>query len=69
MVAYLDGIPILGLPACVMYHKTTVFDLMLPTVLAGEPITKAMVARLGLGGLCLNCEVCRYPACSFGTGA
>ncbi|MDI9481533.1 MAG: molybdopterin-binding protein [Syntrophomonadaceae bacterium] len=69
MVAYLDGIPILGLPACVMYHKSTVFDLMLPTVLAGERISKAMVARLGLGGLCLNCEVCRYPVCTFGTGA
>ncbi len=68
MVAYLDGIPILGLPGCVMYHKTTVFDLMLPVVLAGEKISKAMVARLGLGGLCLNCKVCRYPACSFGTG-
>jgi molybdenum cofactor synthesis domain-containing protein len=69
MVAYLDGIPVLGLPGCVMYSKTTIFDLMIPTVLTGEKITKAMVAKLGLGGLCLNCEVCRYPVCTFGTGA
>jgi len=69
MVAYMKDIPILGLPGCVMYHATTIFDLLLPSVLAGERITKPMVARLGLGGLCLNCAVCRYPVCSFGTGA
>lgn len=68
MVAYLGEIPILGLPGCVMYDKNTVFDLMLPVVLAGERISKAMVAQLGLGGLCLNCKVCRYPVCTFGTG-
>jgi molybdenum cofactor synthesis domain-containing protein len=69
LVAYLGDVALLGLPGCVMYHKTTVFDLMIPMVLAGEPISKAMVAKLGLGGLCLNCEVCRYPICTFGTGA
>ncbi len=69
MVAYLDGVPILGLPGCVMYAQTTIFDLMLPLVLAGERINKGMVAKLGVGGLCLNCEVCRYPVCTFGTGA
>lgn len=69
MVAYLGDIPILGLPGCVMYHKATIFDLMLPSVLSGERITRPMIAKLGLGGLCLHCEVCHYPACSFGTGA
>jgi molybdenum cofactor synthesis domain-containing protein len=69
MVAYLGDVAILGLPGCVMYHKTTIFDLMIPMVLTGERISKAMVAKLGLGGLCLNCEVCRYPMCTFGTGA
>jgi len=68
LVAYLDGIPVLGLPGCVMYHKTTVFDLLLPFVMSGLKITRTMIARLGLGGLCLNCEECRYPNCSFGTG-
>jgi molybdenum cofactor synthesis domain-containing protein len=68
MVAYLDNTPILGLPACVMYYQTTVFDLIFPLILSGEKITRAMIARLGMGGLCLNCPECHYPACSFGTG-
>ncbi len=69
MVAYMGQVPILGLPGCVMYHKTTVFDLVLTQVLTGETVTRAMIAKLGMGGLCLECEVCRYPHCSFGTGA
>lgn len=68
MLAYLGEIPVLGLPGCVMYNKTTVFDLLLPFVLAGQRLARADIIKLGLGGLCLNCELCRYPACSFGTG-
>jgi len=59
-------IPILGVPACGMYHKTTVFDLIFPRVLAGERIGRRELAELGHGGLCLNCRVCRYPLCPFG---
>jgi molybdenum cofactor synthesis domain-containing protein len=59
-------IPILGIPACGMYSKTTVFDLVLPRVLAGEKIGRNELAELGHGGLCLQCEVCRYPVCPFG---
>lgn len=59
-------IPILGIPACGMYHKTTIFDLVLPRVLADEKIGRREVAELGHGGLCLNCEICRYPVCPFG---
>lgn len=69
MMAYLGDTPILGLPGCVMYHKTTVFDLVLPLVMADQRVIKPMIVKLGMGGLCLECEVCRYPACSFGTGA
>ncbi|SDE70765.1 molybdopterin-binding protein [Sporomusa acidovorans] len=69
MVAYLGKVPILGLPGCVMYHKTTVFDLVLPMVLSGQTVTRPMIVKLGMGGLCLECDVCQYPACSFGTGA
>lgn len=63
-----DGevIPILGVPACGMYAKTTVFDLILPRVLAGEKIGRRELAELGHGGLCMQCEVCRYPICPFG---
>jgi hypothetical protein len=59
-------VPILGIPACGMYHKTTIFDLILPRVLAGERIGRKELAALGHGGLCMNCDVCRYPACPFG---
>lgn len=59
-------IPVLGIPACGMYHKTTIFDLVLPRVLAGEKITRKELAELGHGGLCLNCKECRYPVCPFG---
>lgn len=59
-------VPILGIPACGMYHKTTVFDLVLPRVLAGERIGRRDLAELGHGGLCLNCRECRYPVCPFG---
>jgi molybdenum cofactor synthesis domain-containing protein len=66
LIAYLDAIPIIGIPACGMYAKTTIFDLILPRVLAGERIGRKEVAALGHGGLCMKCDVCRYPVCPFG---
>ncbi len=59
-------IPVLGLPACVLFYRATVFDLVLPRVLAGEPITRKDLALMAHGGLCLNCEKCHYPVCPFG---
>jgi molybdenum cofactor synthesis domain-containing protein len=61
-----SDIPILGIPACGMYAKTTVFDLVLPRVLAGERVGRRELAELGHGGLCMKCDVCRYPVCPFG---
>ncbi len=61
-----EMIPILGIPACGMYHAITVLDLILPRVLAGETIGRQELAELGHGGLCLNCKTCRYPVCPFG---
>ncbi len=66
LYARLDETPILGLPACVYYHSTTICDLVLPRVIAGDPITQTMIHEMGHGGLCLNCDVCRYPMCPFG---
>lgn len=63
---YDDGVPVMGLPGCVMYEKSTVFDVVLPRILTGEKLVKADIARLGHGGLCLQCEVCHYPICPFG---
>lgn len=62
----LGDIPILGLPACILYYNATVVDLILPRVLAGERITRLELAAMAHGGLCLNCHECRYPLCPFG---
>jgi molybdenum cofactor synthesis domain-containing protein len=66
MLAYKGQTPIIGIPACGLFHKTTVFDLLLPRLLAGEKPDNRDMARLAVGGMCLDCQVCRYPACSFG---
>ncbi|MCI8477025.1 MAG: molybdopterin-binding protein [Oscillospiraceae bacterium] len=61
-----DGTPIMGLPGCVMYAKGTVMELILPRVVANVPVTKADLAGMGHGGLCLGCAECHYPICPFG---
>ena len=65
-----DGrrIPILGLPGCVMYARRTVFDLVIPRIMADDPVTGEELAAMGEGGLCLNCKVCTFPNCGFGKG-
>ena len=69
LVAYLRKTPLLGVPACGLYHRITVLDLVLPRILAGERIGKAELAFLGHGGLCKDCSECSYPHCHFGKGA
>ena len=49
-----------------MYAKRSVFDLVLPYLLADVPVTADMLAALGDGGMCLNCPECRFPNCGFG---
>ncbi|MGL5257747.1 MAG: molybdopterin-binding protein [Proteocatella sp.] len=67
MVAYLGDVTILGIPACGMFSKITILDLVLPKVLAGENVTRKYIASLGHGGLCRQCVGgCHYPNCSFG---
>jgi len=66
LLSYIDDLPVMGLPGCVMYSKKTVFDLVLPRVLTGEKLTAEDIAGYGHGGLCQSCDVCRYPNCSFG---
>ncbi|PKN67744.1 MAG: molybdopterin-binding protein [Deltaproteobacteria bacterium HGW-Deltaproteobacteria-12] len=64
--ARLGDVPVLGLPACVFHSLRTVFDLMLPLILAGEQPSYDDIAAMGHGGLCMKCEVCHFPACSYG---
>jgi len=66
LLAYKGNVPVVGIPACALYHKTTIFDLILPRLLAGEKPDNKDFARLAHGGLCLDCPTCSFPACSFG---
>ncbi|MEG0919302.1 MAG: molybdopterin-binding protein [Anaerovoracaceae bacterium] len=59
-------IPVMGLPGCVMYAKRTIFDLVLPRVMADDPVSPEDLVDLGQGGLCLSCDICTFPNCGFG---
>ena len=66
LVGRIGHVPVLGIPACGMFHKITIFDLILPRILTGERIGRRELADMGHGGLCRNCKQCRYPVCNFG---
>ena len=66
MLSYVGDVPVVGLPGCVMYSRTSIFDLIVPRLLAGEKVTKKDIAKLAHGGLCLNCKICTFPVCGFG---
>lgn len=66
LLGYTQTAAIMGVPACGLYHKITVFDLILPRLMAGERPGKRSLAKLSHGGLCRNCSPCRYPVCPFG---
>jgi len=69
LLAYFDdGTTVLGVPGCAMYTKITIFDIILPYVVAGVQLSKSDIAKLGYGGLCLGCDLCNYPNCQFGKG-
>lgn len=51
LFGYLKGVPIFGLPGCVMHDPYTSFDVLLPRVLAGETIVRDDIVRMGYGGL------------------
>jgi molybdenum cofactor cytidylyltransferase len=51
VVGYLHGCAILGAPGCARQPALNVVDLVLPSLLCGEPMTQDDVAALGLGGL------------------
>ncbi|AOT71270.1 molybdopterin-binding protein [Geosporobacter ferrireducens] len=69
LMAYMnDDTAVIGIPACGMYAKVTILDLIYPRVAVGERIRKEDIIRLANGGLCRRCESCHYPNCSFGRG-
>lgn len=66
LVAYLKDVPILGVPGAAISLPTTILDVLLPQIFAGDKITKEELIELGDGGLCQMCETCHWPNCSFG---
>ncbi|MBQ5311055.1 MAG: molybdopterin-binding protein [Oscillospiraceae bacterium] len=66
LLGYCGDIAVVGLPGCVMYAGRTIFDLILPRLIAGERLTADDITVYGEGGLCLSCEVCTFPHCGFG---
>jgi molybdenum cofactor synthesis domain-containing protein len=66
MLAYIGEVPVVGLPGCVMYYRASIFDLVVPRLLAGETVTRKDIAAMGHGGFCRSCADCRFPNCAFG---
>jgi molybdenum cofactor synthesis domain-containing protein len=68
LMAYHGDVPIMGIPACGMFFRTTILDLLLPRILIGEKISRRDIVKLAHGGLCRACPQCHYPNCNFGMG-
>lgn len=51
LFGYVRGVPIFGLPGCVMHDPYTSFDVLLPRVLAGDTIARDDIVGIGYGGL------------------
>ncbi len=66
LVAYLDQAALLGVPGAAISRPTTMFDVLLPQIFCGDPLTKDDLIRLGEGGLCQMCDNCNFPNCTFG---
>ncbi|HAU32492.1 MAG: Molybdenum cofactor cytidylyltransferase [Desulfotomaculum sp. 46_296] len=66
LLAYKKDAAVLGVPACGMFFRTTVLDIVLPRLFTKEKVKKYDLVALAHGGLCRSCPECRYPRCSFG---
>jgi hypothetical protein len=66
LLAEIDGLPVIGVPACGIFNEITAIDLLLPRILTGEKLTRKDLAEMSHGGFCLSCAECTYPKCPFG---
>ncbi len=66
LVAYLGDTPILGVPGAAIKLPSTVFDVLLPQIFAGDRISREELIALADGGLCQMCSECHWPNCTFG---
>jgi hypothetical protein len=60
-VARVGPVPILGMPGCGMFSQATLFDLLLPRLLAGETVGPDELAAYGHGGLLGREMAFRFP--------
>jgi len=60
-IAWHRGLPVLGMPTCGLFAQASVFDLVLPRVLAGEHVGSAELAELGHGGFLTRELAFRFP--------
>jgi molybdopterin biosynthesis enzyme len=61
MLAYLNGLPIMGAPGCVRSPKRNIVDEVLPRLLVGDHLTQADIIELGHGGLLEDVPERPYP--------
>jgi molybdenum cofactor cytidylyltransferase len=54
LIGEIDGRPVLGAPGCARSPKENGFDWVLMRLLAGLPVGRADVARMGVGGLLME---------------
>ncbi len=66
MLAQINSVQVFGVPACALYFDVTSFDLLLPRLLAGVPVTREDLAQMGHGSFCQECKVCVFPRCPVG---
>lgn len=60
-MARAGAVLVLGMPSCGLFSQATVFDLLLPRVLAGEAIDRHTFISLGHGGLITRELAFRFP--------
>lgn len=60
-LAFVGETPVLGMPSCGMFSQATSFDLVLPRLLAGEPVGALELAGYGHGGLLGREMAFRFP--------
>jgi molybdopterin biosynthesis enzyme len=60
-LAEAGSVPIVGMPACGLFSQATVFDLLLPRLLAGLGVGAPDLAALGHGGFLTRDMAFRFP--------
>jgi molybdopterin biosynthesis enzyme len=60
-LARVSNVPVIGMPSCGLFSRATVFDLVLPRLLAGLPVDSEWLAGLGHGGLLTRDVAARFP--------